>query len=73
MKKQFKVSVPVDYVMGHLRYGHYEFIVEAETVEEAIELAKEEEEEGDGELVVDDWEVSGYGDTRWNEADVKEV
>ncbi len=40
--KTYKVSVPYDYMTGHLRYGHVETInVEAENIEDAKQKAKE--------------------------------
>ena len=39
--KKFKVGKDFEYITGHLRYGHAEVIVEAETEEEAKALAEE--------------------------------
>lgn len=33
--KKFLVKVDLDYVQRHLRYGHREYLIEAETQEEA--------------------------------------
>lgn len=63
--KEYKVNVPVDYITGHLRYGHLECEVEAESKEEALEKAKNYE---DFDLVVDDYEVDSYGNKMWEEA-----
>ena len=60
------ITAPVDYVIGHLRYGHLEG--EVELTDEQLELFKKDpvkaiQELGlDLELVIDDWEVDGYGD-----------
>lgn len=60
------ITAPVDYVMGHLRYGHLEG--EVELTDEQLELFKKDpakaiqELDLDLELVIDDWEVDGYGD-----------
>lgn len=35
--KKYKVSVPTDYVAGHLRYEHYETEIEAESLEKVKE------------------------------------
>ena len=40
--KKFKVTQDLDYVSGHLRYGHLEGIIEAESAEEAIMLVKDD-------------------------------
>lgn len=34
--KKFKVTQDADYVVGHLRYGHREGIIEAESIEDAL-------------------------------------
>ena len=60
------ITAPVDYVIGHLRYGHLEG--EVELTDEQLELFKKDpakaiqELDLDLELVIDDWEVDGYGD-----------
>ena len=60
------ITAPVDYVMGHLRYGHLEG--EVELTDEQLELFEKDpakaiqELDLDLELVIDDWEVDGYGD-----------
>ena len=38
---KFKVSQEADYVMGHLRYGHREGIIEAESKEDALQKLKD--------------------------------
>ena len=60
------ITAPVDYVMGHLRYGHLEG--EVELTDEQLELFEKDpakaiqELDLDLELIIDDWEVDGYGD-----------
>ena len=59
---KYLVYAPVDYVIGHLRYGHFEAEIEIpddklndeEWILEAVRDA--------GELIIDDFEVDGYGD-----------
>lgn len=58
MKKRYTISVPVEYVMGHLRYGHLEMIIEADNEKEA----RAEFDPRYADLIVDDWEVDDYGD-----------
>ena len=58
MKKRYTISVPVEYVFGHLRYGHLEMIIEADNEEEA----RAEFDPRYADLIVDDWEVYEYGD-----------
>lgn len=64
---KYLVYAPVDYVMGHLRYGHFEAEIEIpddklNDEEWILEAVRE-----DGELIIDDFEVDGYGDIRLGE------
>ena len=68
--KKFLVTQDADYVVGHLRYGHREGVIEAENIDEVKAILK------DGgtdylDLVVDDYEVEDvdYGD---NEFEIEE-
>ena len=64
---KYLVYAPVDYVIGHLRYGHFEAEIEIpddklndeEWILEAVREA--------GELIIDDFEVDGYGDIELGE------
>lgn len=42
--KTYTVCVPVDYIMGYLRYGHAEFKIDAESAEEAIKKLQKNKE-----------------------------
>lgn len=42
--KTYTIYVPVDYIMGHLRYGHAEFDIEAESAKEAIQKLQKNKE-----------------------------
>ena len=60
---KYKVEVPVDYVSGHLRYGHKEGYIDSEvelTEDEIKAIAKEDAKYW--EVVVDDYRVNDYGD-----------
>lgn len=59
---KFKVYADVDYVMGHLRYGHLEGTIECESVEKLEELFKDKYFYRNLEIVVDDYSVEDYGD-----------
>ena len=66
MSKYF-VYAPVDYLIGHLRYGHFEGEIDIpddklNDEEWIIEAIRQE-----GDLLVDDWEVDGYGDIQIEE------
>ena len=58
---KYLVYAPVDYVIGHLRYGHFEAEIEIpddklNDENWILEAVREE-----GELIIDDFEVDGYG------------
>lgn len=59
------ISAPVDYVDGHLRYGHMEAKVTEEVAAEVSAMTEQEQKEwlqDNGTLVVDDYRVNDYGD-----------
>lgn len=60
-----KITAQVDYVSGHLRYGHFEATVPADEIETFNNMTAEEKKEyirDIGELIVDDYEVDDWGD-----------
>lgn len=59
---RFRVTRDLDYVMGHLRYGHLEGEFEAESKEELMEKLKSGDLDAALELVVDDYSVDDYVD-----------
>lgn len=69
---RFKVTQEADYVMGHLRYGHREGIIEAESREDALQKLKDGYAGDYLDLVIDGYEVDDvdYGD---NEFEIKEI
>ena len=54
---KFLVTRNAEYVMGHLRYGHQEGIVEVESEEELRKLIDSEDIYDYLDLVIDDYEV----------------
>ncbi len=64
---KFRVRQEADYVMGHLRYGHREGVIEADSLEEAKRKVEEEGHDDILDLVVDDYEVEdvGFGDNEF--------
>ena len=64
---KYLVYAPVDYVIGHLRYGHFEAEIEIPddklNDEEWILFMVREK----GELIIDDVEVDGYGNIELGE------
>ena len=64
---KYLIYAPVDYVIGHLRYGHFEAEIEIpddklNDEEWILEMVCEK-----GELIIDDFEVDGYGDIELGE------
>lgn len=58
--KKFMVTQECDYVTGYLRYGHFEGIIEANSLEEAKKIMEEEGSHDLLSLVVDDYSVDDY-------------
>ncbi|HHX67279.1 MAG TPA: hypothetical protein GX708_04380 [Gallicola sp.] len=71
--KEYKVTIPVDYVQGHLRYGHLEGIVEVENEEELKKLIESKEIEDYLSIEVDDYSVEDYGDVKYEDLQYKEL
>lgn len=64
---KYLIYAPVDYVIGHLRYGHFEAEIEIpddklNDKDWILEAVREE-----GELIIDDFEVDGHGDIKLGE------
>lgn len=70
--KKFRVTRDADYVMGHLRYGHQEGVIEAESLEDAKRKIEEDGYDDCLDLVIDDYSVddADYGD---NEFEYEEI
>lgn len=75
MKKVF-VDYPVNWIAGHLRYGHREGSIEMsdeefEEFKQNPEKWLSDREDIDLELLVDDWEIDDYDneieDVHWEE------
>lgn len=63
-KKKYKVYAPVDWLQGHIRYGHFEG--EIEVSDEEVKKIKDnpsrlEHYLDDLNLIIDDWEVDNRG------------
>lgn len=69
---KFRVYQDADYVMGHLRYGHREGIIEADSREDALDKLKNKGYTDYLDLVVDDFAVEDvyYG---YNEFEIEEI
>ena len=58
------VYADLKYLMGHLRYGHFELQMDEEEYKEYESYTDKEKEEyimENGDLVIDDYEVDDYG------------
>lgn len=53
---KFRVTQEANYVMGHLRYGHREGIIEANSKEDALKLIEGNEDDY-LDIVIDDYEI----------------
>lgn len=58
-----KIVADVDYVCGHLRYGHYELELNDQEYKEYKSLSEEDKISWieDGEFIVDDYEIDDIG------------
>ena len=59
---KFRVTQDLDYITGHLRYGHKEGVVEVESEEELKELINTGDISDYMSIEVDDYEVEDYDD-----------
>ncbi len=57
---KFLVSKNLDYLNGHLRYGHKEATVECESKEELMKILADKDFIYDMDTVVDDYEIDDY-------------
>ena len=71
--KKYKVTIPVDYVQGHLRYGHLEGTVEVENEEELKKLIESKDIRDYLDIEIDDYSVYDYGDEDYDSLKYKEV
>lgn len=71
--KKFRVTQDLDYVVGHLRYGHKEGIVEVESEDELKEMIDSGEIFDYMDVEVDDYSVEDYDDggnkVEWEQID----
>lgn len=58
--KKYRVKVGCDYFQGHLRYGHGETIIEAETEEEAVDKVLNNKDKLDLTPILDDYEIDDH-------------
>jgi hypothetical protein len=62
----YRLTKDLDYLAGHLRYGHKELLLTDEEYKKYMAMSKEERMEyfqDECEIVVDDFEVDDYEDS----------
>ncbi len=71
---KFKVVQQADYVVGHLRYGHREGIIEADSKEDALNKLKNKGYADYLEPQIDDYEVEdvAYGNNPFEIEELEE-
>ena len=57
---KFSVYAPVDWIMGYLRYGHMEGIIEVDSKEELDELIRTGDIIDFLDIVVDDYRIDDF-------------
>lgn len=71
--KKFRVTQDLDYVVGHLRYGHKEGIVEVESEDELKEMIKSGKIFNYMDVEIDDYSIEDYDDgdneVKWEQID----
>ena len=68
---KFRVTQEANYVMGHLRYGHREGIVKADSKEDVLKLIEGNEDDY-LDIVIDDYEIED-ADFENNPFEIEEV
>ena len=68
---KFRVTQEANYVMGHLRYGHREGIVEDDSKKDALKLIEGNEDDY-LDIVIDDYEIED-ADFENNHFEIEEV
>lgn len=68
---KFRVTQEANYVIGHLRYGHREGIIEADSKEDALKLIEGNEDDY-LDIVIDDYEIED-ADFENNPFEIEEV
>lgn len=58
-KKKFMVTQDLDYIVGHLRYGHKEMIIEADSLEE-VKTMFADGDTSELDIIIDDYEIDDY-------------
>lgn len=68
---KFRVTQEANYVIGHLRYGHREGIIEAGSKEDALKLIEGNEDDY-LDIVIDDYEIED-ADFKNNPFEIEEL
>lgn len=68
---KFRVTQEANYVMGHLRYGHREGIIKADSKEDVLKLIEGQEDDY-LDIVIDDYEIED-ADFENNPFEIEEI
>lgn len=71
--KRFYVNVPVEYVMGYLRTGHWEGYLEAENENEILDMLNGSDGMEGLDFYVDDYRVEDIGDSMMDLIEIEEM
>lgn len=60
--KLLTITAPIDYISGHLRYGHKELRVAESTWNAMSEDEQKDYFSDEAKVIIDDFEIDDYGD-----------
>ena len=65
------VTVPIEYLIGYLRYGHFEVEINGDEWYKMNEQEKEEYVREYGEIIIDGVKIEGFGPLVMDEAKIR--
>lgn len=71
-KIKLKITQDLDYVEGHLRYGHMKLEIDKEEWDKMTKVEQEEYFEDNAEVIIDDYEIDDY-DKGQNKLNIEEI
>ena len=76
MSKQYKVIAKLDYVIGYLRCGNIEMILDEDEYKKFISLSLKEQIEwleNEGDVEITDYSIEDYGDIQEKTLTIEEI
>jgi hypothetical protein len=70
---KYKVCIPLDYIIGYLRYGHYELIFESEEELTEEEIKQYAVKNFKGADIVVDYRIEDIGEPDFEELSYKKI